>query len=70
MQVKHVDEFSAVCEAEGVVREVSLFLLQAQQIAVGDYVVVHLGHAIQRVSEAEAAQAWRLYREMLGSAGA
>lgn len=66
MQVKSIEGFNARCEAKGTVREVSLFMLQHEQLAVGDFVVVHLGYAIQKVSAEEAASAWDIYDEMLG----
>lgn len=66
MQVKSVDGFSARCEAKGVEREVSLFMLQHETVGPGDFVVTHLGYAIQKVSAEEAADAWAVYDEMLG----
>ncbi|MEO1768036.1 HypC/HybG/HupF family hydrogenase formation chaperone [Thiobacter aerophilum] len=60
MQVVAIDGFTARCQAAGVEREVSLFLLQSQPVAVGDFVMVHVGYAIQKVGEAEARSAWEL----------
>lgn len=65
MQIQSVDGFNAVCEARGVRREVSLFMIQDQQIEPGDHVLVHVGYAIQKVSAAEAAEAWELFDEIL-----
>lgn len=70
MQVKSVDEFSARCEAKGVEREVSLFMLQNETIEPGDYVLVHVGYAIQKVSEEEAASSWELFDQILAAADA
>lgn len=70
MQVKSVDEFSARCEAKGVEREVSLFMLQNETIDPGDYVLVHVGYAIQKVSEEEAASSWELFDQILAAADA
>ncbi|MCP5143068.1 MAG: HypC/HybG/HupF family hydrogenase formation chaperone [Chromatiales bacterium] len=67
MQVKSVSEFTARCEAKGIERDVSLFMLQHETIAEGDYVVVHVGYAIQKVTEADARTAWELYDQMLAS---
>ena len=53
-----IDGFSATCEAKGVQREISLFMLQNESISQGDYVLVHVGYAIQKVSEAEAQSTW------------
>jgi hydrogenase expression/formation protein HypC len=65
MQIKQIDGFDARCEAKGVERDVSLFMLQHEALARGDFVVVHLGYAIQKVSPQEAAAAWDIYDEML-----
>lgn len=66
MQVKSIDGFTARCEAKGVERDVSLFMLQHETVTPGDFVVTHLGYAIQKVSAEEAAGAWAVYDEMLG----
>lgn len=65
MQIKHIDGFSARCEAKGVERDVSLFMLQHEPLHPGDFVVVHVGYAIQKVTPEEAASAWEIYDEML-----
>lgn len=65
MQVREIDGFVARCEAKGVSRDVNLFLLQDDTLTVGDYVMVHVGYAIQKMSEPEARSAWELYDEML-----
>lgn len=65
MQVRVIDGFVARCEAKGVSRDVNLFLLQDETLAVGDFVMVHVGYAIQKMSEPEARSAWELYDEML-----
>lgn len=65
MQVQSVDGFLARCEAKGIEREVNLFLLQDEPIQEGDYVMVHVGYALQTMTEQEARSAWELYDEML-----
>ena len=67
MQVRTVDGFNCVCEARGIEREVSLFMLQNEDIDVGDHVLVHVGYAIQKVSEEEAADTWQLFDEVLAA---
>ena len=67
MQIQSVDGFLARCTAKGAEREVNLFMLQDETIGVGDYVVVHLGHAISRMSEEEAAAAWEIYDAILAA---
>jgi len=65
MKIKAIDEFTARCEAKGIEREVSLFMLQHEDICVGDFVLIHVGYAIQKITEVEARSAWEIYDEML-----
>ena len=65
MQIKSIDGFLARCEAKGVEREVNLFMLQDDTLKPGDYVAVHIGNAIQIMTEEEAMTAWKIYDEML-----
>ena len=65
MQIKTIDGFSARCEAKGIERDVSLFMLQHEPLEAGDFVVVHVGYAIQKVTAEEAETAWQIYDEML-----
>ncbi|OAG26907.1 hydrogenase assembly protein HypC [Thermodesulfatator autotrophicus] len=51
-----------LAEAEGVKREVNLQLLPEDEIKVGDYVIVHVGFAIQKMSPEEAEETWRLLK--------
>ena len=71
MQVQTIDGFIAHCEAKGVHRDVNLFLLQDvlqdAELAPGDFVLVHVGYAIQKISESHARSAWELYDEMLAA---
>ena len=66
MQIKQIDGFMARCEARGVERDVSLFMMQDESLREDDYVVVHVGYAIQKISPQEARTAWELYDQMLG----
>ena len=65
MQIKSIDGFTANCEAKGVTRDVSLFMMQDDKLEVDDFIVVHVGYAIQKISPQEAQTAWELYDEML-----
>ena len=65
MQIKQIDGFEARCAARGVERAVSLFMLQDQPVAVGDWVLVHVGYAIQAIDENEARETWDLFDQML-----
>jgi hydrogenase expression/formation protein HypC len=60
-----ISGFMARCEAMGIEREVNLFMLQHENIIVGDYVIVHVGYAIQKMAPVEARTTWELIDEML-----
>jgi len=65
MKITAIDGFQCTCEAKGIEREVSLFMLQHEDVGLGDHVLVHVGYAIQKVSEEEAADSWVLFDEVL-----
>jgi hydrogenase expression/formation protein HypC len=65
MKITGIDGFTATCEAKGIQREVSLFMLQGEPIGVGDHVLIHVGYAIQKISEEEAQSTWDLFDEIL-----
>lgn len=65
MQVVAVNGYNARCEAKGVQREVSLFLLQEEPVQPGDHVLVHVGYAIQKISAQEARSTWEALDELL-----
>ena len=67
MQIKSIDQYQALCEAKGIERDVSLFMLQDEPLEPGDFVVVHVGYAIQKISPQEAQTAWEIYDEMLAA---
>jgi len=69
MQVIEVDGYNARCEAKGVERTVSLFMLQDEPVTPGEFVMVHVGYAIQKMTEEEARSAWEIYDEMLALEG-
>jgi len=65
MQIIEIEGHVARCEAKGVQRMVSLFMLQDELLSINDFVMVHVGYAIQKVAESEARSAWDRYDEML-----
>jgi len=69
MEVREIDGFQARCEAKGVERDVSLFMLQDEVLNPGDFVVVHVGYAIQKITPQEARSAWEIYDQMLAASG-
>jgi hydrogenase expression/formation protein HypC len=70
MQVLEVNGLNARCEAKGIQRTVSLFLLQHETVRPGDMLMIHVGYAIQKISVDAARSAWELYDEMLAAADA
>ena len=67
MQIREINGFVANCEAKGVHRDVSLFMMQGEPLEVDDFVVVHVGYAIQKITPQEAQTAWELYDQMLAA---
>ena len=65
MKITAIDGYQCTCEAKGIEREVSLFMLQDVDLAPGDFVMVHVGYAIQKMTEHEAHSTWELYDEIL-----
>jgi hydrogenase expression/formation protein HypC len=64
-RVVEVDGESALVDfGDGVTRKVNVALVEAK---VGDYVLVHAGFAIHVLSENEALETLRLWREILES---
>jgi hydrogenase expression/formation protein HypC len=67
MEVVAIDGYLARCSAQGVEREVSLFLMQDEPAAVGDFVMVHVGYAIQKMTQQEARSTWELFDQVLAA---
>ena len=67
MRICEINGFVATCEAKGIFRDVSLFMLQDEALGVDDFVVVHVGFAIQKITPIEAQTAWELYDQMLAA---
>lgn len=67
MRIVAINGLMARCEAKGTLREVSLLFLQGEPLAVGDFVLIHLGNAVQKISEEDARAAWALYDEVLAA---
>ncbi|GAC1473403.1 MAG: HypC/HybG/HupF family hydrogenase formation chaperone [Candidatus Dormibacteraceae bacterium] len=66
LQIHDIKPPAATVEVKGVIRNVSLGLLPAdEQVAVGDYVLVYLGMAMNRITAEEAAET----KEMLEGFG-
>jgi hydrogenase expression/formation protein HypC len=63
MQVMTIEEGTAICEVDGVKREASLMMVE--DVAVGDFVLIHAGFAIEKLDEEEALETLRLFRQLL-----
>jgi hydrogenase expression/formation protein HypC len=64
MRIVSRDGHMARCEARGVGRDVSLTLLGDQDVAIGDYVLVHVGYALQTIAAADAQATWALFDDV------
>ncbi len=64
MRIVSVHGHLARCEARGVQRDVSLTLLGDGPARVGDYVLVHVGYAVQTITAADADTTWLLFDEI------
>ena len=61
-KILSIDGDKAVVSVGGTESETSLQLLE--DAVVGDYVLIHTGFAIQKISEEEAAETLRLFNEL------
>ena len=59
-----ISEDSAIVNLGGVRKEISLVLVE--DVAVGNYVIVHAGFALQKLDPEEAAQTLALFAEIGG----
>lgn len=60
-KITHIDNEMAMIDVDGVKRSASLMLLE--DAAVGDYVIVHAGFAIQKLDAQAAMETIRLLKE-------
>ena len=67
MEVIAVDGFLARCSVQGIERDVSLFLLQEEPVSIGEFVMVHVGYAIQKMTPQEARSTWELFDQVLAA---
>ena len=62
MKIKTIEGMSAVCEAKGLSQTIRIDFIQ--NASPGDYVMVHAGFAIQKMTEKEAQENLELLEEM------
>ncbi|MDT8407242.1 MAG: HypC/HybG/HupF family hydrogenase formation chaperone [Methylococcales bacterium] len=64
MQISTINGSQAICHYQGVEREAGLELLQDQPLAVGDFVLIHVGYAIAKIDPEEAKASWALFEQL------
>lgn len=62
-KIVSINDIMATVDVHGARRDISLMLMP-EEVSAGDYVLVHAGFAIQKVSQEVAEEAHRLLREM------
>jgi len=61
-RIVELDGDSAIVDLEGVRKETSVMLLD--DVAVGDYVLIHVGYALERIDPLEAEKTLELFAEL------
>ena len=64
MKIIKLDYPLAIAEAKGVKREIGVNLIPEKELKEGDYVLVHVGYAIQKISEEDFKEIWKAYEEL------
>ena len=62
-KIVEIKEGLGIIDADGVIRKVSLLLLD--EAKVGDYVIVHAGFALHKIDEEAAMESLKILREAL-----
>jgi hydrogenase expression/formation protein HypC len=65
-RIVEIKEGLGIIDVDGVIREVSLLLLEDPKV--GEYVIVHAGFAIHKIDESAAMESLNLLREALALA--
>ncbi|RTR01104.1 HypC/HybG/HupF family hydrogenase formation chaperone [Halomonas nitroreducens] len=63
MRITRIEGATARAASRGIERDIDLMLVQDQALKVGDFVIVHVGYALQRLAPEEALATWRLLDE-------
>ena len=58
MQILEIQGCIARCNAKSINREVNRFMLRYEKLAVDDFVMVHVGYAIQKIESRRAIGKW------------
>jgi hydrogenase expression/formation protein HypC len=64
--VEIVDEENSIAKVEvgGVKRNINIGMLGKDEVGLGDYVLIHVGFAMSKVDEAQAADTLRVLKEI------
>lgn len=62
-KIESIDGDMAVCSVGGATYEASIELLDSATLSPGDYVLLHTGFALQKISQEEAEETLRLFDE-------
>ncbi len=65
MKIIDINYPSGIAEAKGVKRDIGLQLLPENEIAIGDFVIVHVGFAIEKLDKKEAEDIREMLDEIL-----
>ncbi|AXH14811.1 HypC/HybG/HupF family hydrogenase formation chaperone [Malaciobacter mytili] len=65
-KIKSIDKESNICTVDtmGIERSASLDLID-QDVKVGDYVLIHIGFAMNKIDEEDAIESLKLYQEII-----
>jgi hydrogenase expression/formation protein HypC len=64
VEITDIENSIAKVEVGGVRRSVNIGMLDQGEVAVGDYVLIHVGFAMSKVDEKEAEQTLRTLQEL------
>lgn len=66
-KITKIDKENSVCTVDtmGVIRNASLDLIIDQDIKIGDYVLIHIGFAMNKIDEAAALDSLEVYKEII-----
>lgn len=62
-KIESIENEMAVCSVGGTCYQASLLMLNPDEVIPGDYVLLHTGFAIQKISKEEAEETLKLFEE-------
>ncbi len=65
MKIIEINYPCGIAEAKGVKRDIGLQLLPENEVKIGDYVIVHVGFAIEKLDKGQADEIWNMLDDML-----